>query len=364
VTALELDLEVPLGRLTVRAAGRFAGSGAILGPSGAGKTTLLRAIGGLVPCRGRVVLGGTVLQDTDRGVRLPPERRRLGYVPQSGALFPHLTVRRNLLFGRLPLHRRAPATLEGDAREVVEALELGPLLDRYPATLSGGEQRRVALGRALLVRPRLLLLDEPTSGLDPERGRRALARIREVRRRLGVASLVVTHRRDEALALADEVLLLDEGRVLASGPIREVLRRREALTLGTGAGDAGRGGDNAVTGLIAGHDPEGGVTRVRLAGGAEVAIPCHPDLAPGTEAVLAVGAEEVLVAVEEPRGLSARNAFSGEVDELIEAGGSVWVRSGDWLAHLTAAAARELELAPGRRVWLVVKTHSWRVVAG
>lgn len=362
---LEFDLRLPLGRITLEAAGCFAGSAAVLGPSGAGKTSLLLALGGLRRASGRVVLGGEVLQDTARGIYLPAERRRLGYVPQSGALFPHLSVRRNLLFGRLPLHRRPPPSLADDERELVDALDLGPLLDRYPGSLSGGERRRVALARALLVRPRLLLLDEPTAGLDARRARRALAHIREVRRRLGVPSLVVTHRQDEALALADEVLLLDEGTVRAAGPIRAVLRRGPVLAAPAGADDRDEPKtENVVAGRVVGHDPEGGVTRVALAGGPEVAIPHTPDLAAEAEVLLAVGAEEVLVACEPPTALSARNVLAGTIDELVRVDGSVYVRTGDWLGHLTAAAARDLALAPGQRVWLVVKTHSWRVVAG
>ena len=361
----EFDLRLPLGRITLTAAGRFTGSAAVLGPSGAGKTSLLLALGGLRRASGRVVLDGELLQDTDRGVYLPAERRRLGYVPQSGALFPHLSVRRNLLFGRLPVFRRPPRSPADDERELIDALDLGPLLDRYPGSLSGGERRRVALARALLVRPRLLLLDEPTSGLDARRARRALAHIREVRRRLGVPSLVVTHRQDEALALADEVLLLDEGTVRAAGPIRAVLRRGAVLAAPGGADSRDEPqAENVVAGRVLSHDPDGGVTRVHLAAGSEVAIPHSPDLAPGAEILLAVGAEEILVAVAPPVGLSARNVLAGSVDELLPVAGSVYVRAGDWLAHLTAAAARELDLAAGRPVWLVVKTHSWRVVAG
>lgn len=361
---LEFDLRLPLGRIDLAAAGRFAGSGAVLGPSGAGKTSLLLALGGLRRASGRVVVDGEVLQDTDRGVYLPADERRLGYVPQSGALFPHLSVRRNLLFGRRSAYRPLPATLGDDERELVDALDLAPLLDRYPTSLSGGERRRVALARALLRHPQLLLLDEPTSGLDALRARRALAHIREVRRRLGVPSLVVTHRQDEALALADEVLLLDEGKVRAAGPIREVLRRGPILAAPASEDRDEVRTENVVAGRVLDHDGEGGVTRVLLAAGPEVSIPHLADLRPGAEILIAVGAEEVLVALAPPTGLSARNVLEGTIDELLPVGGSVYVRAGDWLGHLTAAAARDLGLAPGQRVWLVVKTHSWRVVAG
>lgn len=351
-SVIEVDLSLPLDRFELRVAARLGGAAAVVGPSGAGKTALLESIAGLRPARGRVVVAGTVLQETARGFLLPPERRRLGYVPQEGALFPHLSVRRNLLFGR-------PRDAEGDRGglgAVVEALDLEPLLARYPRHLSGGERRRVALGRALLARPRLLLLDEPTAGLDPERSRRALAQVRSVQRELGVPLLVVTHRPEEAAALAEEVLVLEEGRVSDAGAVRDVLRRG-ALGRGTEA-------ETLVEGRVTGHEPDGRVTRVELPGGTALSVPLTPDLVAGTEVLLAVKADEVMVATGRPVGLSARNAVEAELEALDEGDGVVVVRAGAWLVHLTPGAVSELKLTPGRRVWMVTKTHSWRVVAG
>jgi len=328
---------------------------AVLGPSGAGKTTLLEAIAGLRRSAGRIAVGGEVLQDSATGLFLPPERRRLGYVPQDGALFPHLSVRRNLLFGRP--HPTAPG--DEDVAHLVATLELEPLLDRYPRHLSGGERRRVALARALLARPRLLLLDEPTAGLDPLRARKALAGIRRVQGELGVPLLVVTHQSEEALALASDVLLLEAGGVRGAGPARQVLRAPSAL-----AREAGRHQENVIAGTIVQHHPEGGTTEVRINGGEAVTIPHTPDLLEGSEVLLSIDAEDLLLATSRPAGLSARNAVAGEVDELIAVGTSVYVAVGPWLVHLTPAAVEELRLAHGVRVWLVAKTHSWRVVAG
>ncbi len=363
---IEIDLSVPLDRFRLEVSARLGAAAAVLGPSGAGKTTLLESIAGLRPAHGRVVVGGEVLQDSAARRRLPPERRRVGYVPQDGALFPHLSVRANLLFGQ----RRADGdglAVAADLAEVVEALDLAPLLDRHPRHLSGGERRRVALGRALLSRPQLLLLDEPTTGLDPERARRALGQIRErvgsVRAGWDVPLLVVTHRPEEAAALAGEVLLLDEGRVRDSGPTREVLLR---AALGPGAE-----AETLIEARVVAHDPAAGVTRVELAGsglgsvgGGAVSIPPTPDLAVGRSVLLAVGAGEVLVATRRPEGLSARNAVEVAIDGLEAAGEGLLLRSGAWLAHLTPEAVAELGLAAGGRVWLVTKTHSWRVVAG
>gem|GEM_PF-44161 len=375
---IRLDLELPLDRFVLRVAAELGGAAAILGPSGAGKTALLESIAGLRPARGRVEVGGQVLQDTalqdtargdgGRGRSLAPERRRLGYVPQEGALFPHLSVRSNLLFGRRRSERRSAAVM-AELATVVAALDLEPLLDRAPRNLSGGERRRVALGRALLARPRLLLLDEPTTGLDPERARKALGRVRQVRRELGVPLLVVTHRPEEAAALADQVVVLEEGQVREAGPVREVLVRRFR---GQGAE-----AETLVEARVVEHRDAGGVTRVRLADGAgradgavgaergvEMSIPWTPDLEVGASVLLAVGAGEVLVASVRPVGLSARNLVEVEVDALTRVGEAWLVQAGPWLAHLTPEAVRELGVVVGGRVWMVVKTHAWRVVAG
>ena len=353
---IDLDLTLSQGSFALAVTARVGETAAVLGPSGAGKTTLLEAIAGLRRAQGRVVVGGAVLQDSAAGVFLPPERRHLGYVPQDGALFPHLSVLANLGFGR-PAGRRSGRDAELDA--LVAALDLEPLLARYPRHLSGGERRRVALARALLARPRLLLLDEPTAGLDPERARKALAGILRLRGDLGVPLLVVTHDQREALALAAEVVLLAAGRVEAVGPAREVLRAPSRLAL-----DGGRRWENVVPGRLVRHDATGGTSEVRLEGGGTVTIPHTPDLAPDAEILLTIDAEDLLLATAPPRGLSARNAVAGTIDELIPAGTSVYVRTGPWLAHLTPAAVKELGLAAGSPVWLVAKTHSWRVAAG
>lgn len=189
---------------------------ALFGNSGAGKTSVLNAIAGLLaPQSGYIALDGDLLLDSARGVRVPTSARRIGYVFQDGRLFPHLTVRRNLLYGAHPC---GPGI---DFATIVDLLELGPLLERRPRNLSGGERQRVAIGRALLSRPRALLLDEPLTGLHADARSQVLDYLRRLKRELCVLTLLVTHHADEVGALADEVVRLGAGRILDQVPIAQ-----------------------------------------------------------------------------------------------------------------------------------------------
>jgi molybdate transport system ATP-binding protein len=195
---------------------------AVFGPSGAGKTSLLEAVAGLRhPQRGRIVLSGRVLDDAAAGVRVPPRQRAVGYVTQDDSLFPHLSVAGNLRYGAgRGVARKAPL---GEDR-IVDTLGLASLLDRSPATLSGGERRRVALGRALLSTPEILLLDEPLSGLDRPLKVRVLEHLLKIKAAFPLPILYVTHEAAEVEALADEVVVLDAGHLVARGAPADVLR--------------------------------------------------------------------------------------------------------------------------------------------
>lgn len=196
---------------------------ALFGPSGAGKTTLLDLIAGLRrPASAWIELDGRVLTDTAARRLVPPRDRRIGYVPQDGALFPHLSVRGNLLFGR---KREADPDHDFSLEQVVGVLDLEPFLDRRIGTLSGGEKQRVALGRALLSSPRLLLLDEPLAALDDDLKGRVLAYLRRVRDELKVPMLYVSHAREEVAALCQEVLILERGRITVRGEPRSLWSR-------------------------------------------------------------------------------------------------------------------------------------------
>ena len=206
---IALDIELTQGSFTLNAAVRLeARAAALFGPSGAGKTTILDAIAGLrTPRRGSIVIDDRVLFSTDAGVNLPPHKRHVGYVPQDVALFPHMNVRRNLLYGRHP-------GLSPDLDLVVGMLEISPLLDRRVTDLSGGERQRVAVGRALMSGPSLLLLDEPLAAVDVPLRRRILPSLLRVRDELRIPIVYVSHDRDEAEELADVVVTIEQGQVV------------------------------------------------------------------------------------------------------------------------------------------------------
>lgn len=210
------DVRLPLARFALEAEAEItAGVTALYGPSGSGKTSMLDLIAGLRrPVSAYVELNGRVLTDTSRGIRVPARERRVGYVPQDGALFPHLSVRGNLLYGFKG--EEAAGKLFG-LDHVIEVLEIGAHLDRGVGNLSGGEKQRVALARALLSSPELLLLDEPLAGLDPSLKERVLGHLRKVRGEFGVPMLYVTHSAEEVFAICEEVLLLEKGKIAGRG---------------------------------------------------------------------------------------------------------------------------------------------------
>ena len=354
--AVELEIELPLSAFALRVAARLpAGVTAIMGPSGAGKTSLLEAVAGLRPrTRGRVTVSGEVLLDSARAVALPPERRRVGYVPQDAGLFPHLTALGNVRFGV-----RADPAAVGAA---IDTLEIRPLLNRYPASLSGGERQRVALARALATRPRLLLLDEPLAALDPSLRERVLPWLLRIREEWALPCLYVTHNVGEALTLASHLLVLREGRAEAQGAPKDLLSS-PAL-----ADEAADGIENLLSGRVVAHDPEGGVTRVRVGEGLDVAISLAAARAVGAAVTLAVRAEDVLVSSGPVSGLSARNVYPARVMTLERTGVDVTLRCTlesagvELLARVTPAAIAALGLRPGSAVWLAVKSHSIRLV--
>jgi molybdate transport system ATP-binding protein len=327
-----------------------AGVTALFGPSGCGKSTILSAVAGLLrPQEGRITLAGAPLLDTAARIFVPPEQRRCAVVFQDARLFPHLSVGTNLRYGL----RRAPRDAEGPGfEEVVALLGIGHLLARRPAGLSGGERQRVALGRALLARPRLLLMDEPLAALDAPRRAEVLPFLARLRDAARLPILYVTHALDEVDALADRLVLLEAGRVRAAGPAEDLTTRTD-LPLATRR-DAG-----VLVPCVVRQAEPGGLTRLGFAGG-ELLTTARPG-PPGTALRLRLRARDIAVAVEEPRGLSTRNILAATLADISPAGepGEVFLRLAvgptTLLARVTRDSVERLALRPGMPVWALVK---------
>jgi molybdate transport system ATP-binding protein len=350
---LEVDIEHRLGAFELDVHFRSGrGLTALFGRSGAGKTSIVNAIAGLIrPKRGRIAVDGVVLLDTEHGICAPTHRRRVGYVFQEGRLFPHLTVRQNLLFGRwFASSSRASTHLD----DVVELLGIEPLLDRRPGRLSGGEKQRVAIGRALLAQPRLLLMDEPLASLDARRKDEILPYLERLRDQASVPIVYVSHSIAEVTRLATTVVLISDGRVRAVGPVQEIMGRADLYPL-VGRFEAGA----VLAARIAGHDPRWRLTELSGSFG-KLVIP-RLDAPVGTALRLRIRARDVILAVLPPTGISALNVLSGRVEELVpieEGALEVQLRVGNerLLARVTRRSGEALGLAPGREVFAVLKT--------
>lgn len=329
-----------------------AGVTALFGRSGSGKTTVINAVAGLLrPDRGQIQADGVTLLDTGRGVNLPPHRRRVGYVFQDARLFPHLSVRQNLLYGRW----FAPAGPGASLDRITELLGIGPLLDRRPGTLSGGERQRVAIGRAILSNPRLLALDEPLAALDDERKADILPYLERLRDDLGLPMLYVSHAMAEVARLANTVVLMEGGRVTAAGPTAEVLSD-PATAHRFGLREVGA----VLTARVAAHDDDG-LSRLDSAAG-PLWLP-RVAAAIGASLRVRILAQDILLATTRPDRLSALNILPATVRDMrmgdgpgalvrLEAGGEML------LARITRRSAVALGLAPGQPVFAIVKAVS------
>ncbi|MBE7939185.1 MULTISPECIES: molybdenum ABC transporter ATP-binding protein [Ramlibacter] len=329
------------------------GVSAVAGPSGCGKTTLLRALAGLERAQGRVVVDGVPWQDDATGCFVPTHRRGLGYVIQEAALFPHLSVQANLQYG---LARTPPAERRMALAQAVELLGITPLMQRAPATLSGGERQRVAIARALAGSPRLLLMDEPLAALDPRRKAEVLPWLERLQRHLALPVVYVSHAMDEVARLADHLVLMEAGRVQASGPLSQVLARLDPpLALGDEAGVV-------LQGEVAARDAQWQLARLHVPQG-----PCDfwardPGQPVGAPVRVRVLARDVSLALTPPERSSIGNQLAGVVDAIADdahpALALVRVRAGgvQLLAQLTRRSVAALALAPGQPVWALVKS--------
>ncbi|MBN2130065.1 MAG: molybdenum ABC transporter ATP-binding protein [Sedimentisphaerales bacterium] len=335
----------------------------LFGPSGAGKTTLLHLLAGLDrPDRGRIVLDGRTLCDTSEGVFIRPHKRHVGLVFQDARLFPHLSVRGNLRFAEKLVPKRARSV---SLDTIVDVLELGALLDRWPRSLSGGERQRVALARTLLSAPRILLLDEPAAAVDANRANQILPFLKRIHQEIDLPMILVSHRLSQIRYLTDTLLILDEGRLPASGQFPALIDDPEVVRL--------IGGNELLNVLrlrVAEHRPDEGVTTFQFyrsdpkasAGGRVPSIkgPLAAG-APNSELIATVRPEDVIVSLAPVEYISARNQLPGRITRIVKTASRTLccVDVGmDLLADVTHISADELDLHPGKKVWCLFKTHA------
>jgi len=351
---LSVDIERGLGEFRL-AASFEAGEGvtALFGRSGAGKTSVVNAIAGILrPDRGRITINGEILFDAARGIDVATPRRRVGYVFQEGRLFPHLNVRQNLNYAGL-FSRGMPAS---EFDRVVELLGLRELLDRSPGNLSGGEKQRVAIGRVLLSSPRLLLLDEPLASLDAHRKSEVLQYIELIRDEVKVPIVYVSHAVEEVVRIADTVVLMSAGRVLAVGAAEDVMGRPD-LRPGEGTFEGGA----VIDARVVEQDMEQDLATLAFDGGTLTAA--SVDALIGEPVRVRIRARDVSIALDRPQRISIQNVLEGTiaqvgerpngvVDVAIAVGGTT-LRS-----RVTRRAARQLGLARGLSVYALVKAVS------
>ena len=337
---LAIDLELPSQGVSI-----------LFGPSGCGKTSLLRGIAGLDPdMKGHVSVNGDVWLDSSARRLVPTWQRSVGFVFQDAALFPHLKVRENLSYGM----RRARAIAEGPGYDrVLELLDLGSLLERYPEKLSGGELQRVAIARALLSQPKLLLMDEPLSSLDAIRKREFIPYLERLNQELQIPVIYVTHAPDEVMQLADFVVLMAEEGVDGCGSLEEMLPRL-AMTPGFGE-ESG----TVISGVLGAHYPLDGVSEVRLSGGQLwVALQAQPE---GSRVRCRIFPSDVSLSKHHPVLTSVLNVLPVLVQSVSERddGGQILVGLNLYgtrlIASVTRKSARDLDLHPGQSLYALIK---------
>jgi molybdate transport system ATP-binding protein len=352
---IDVDIKQQLGVFSLAVAFRAdAPIVGLFGRSGAGKTSVINAIAGTAtPEQGHIRINDITLFDKVQGIDLPPEARRIGYVFQDALLFPHLDVRANLLYGQ---RLRAATERFIEERRVVDLLGLGPLLTRKTRALSGGEKQRVAIGRALLAQPRLLLLDEPLAALDGARKSEILTYIERLRDELRLPMFYVSHSVPEITRLADTIVLLAEGKCLAVGGGEEVLER---AALGLDDDDEAK---SLIETRIVAHDDPEHLTTLAFNGG-KLIVP-RLQGAIGDRVRATIRARDVSLALQRPTGISILNVIPGCVASVNTEGDSavnVRVAVGGALitARITRRSLRELDVQPGNDVYALVKAVSF-----
>ena len=331
----------------------------IFGPSGAGKTTLLDCIAGLTtPDSGKIEVGDRILFDRSHDTNLPTQSRSIGYVFQDLALFPHLTVGKNVEYGLAGVNK-SERRKKSDA--ILESFRVAHLRERKPGAISGGERQRVALARALVTDPCVLLLDEPMAALDVATKSKIIDDLRAWNAAHAIPILYVTHNREEVFALGDRVLVLENGRIIADGTPHGVMSapHRESLAQLIGF-------ENIFHAVVVATHENRGTMRCRIADSdVDLETPLvRADV--GSTLLIGIRAGDILLATVQPAGLSARNIIPGHVLSVAQRDVIVIVRVNcgvEMEVHLTLAARDSLQLQSGREVWLVVKTYSCHLMA-
>ena len=330
----------------------------LFGASGAGKTTILGCIAGLqTPNAGSIHVGDISLFDSADDIDVPPNRRQVGYLFQTLALFPHMSVEQNVRYGLSSLSEKER---EGRVGDVLNSFRIAELARRRPGEISGGERQRVALARTLVTRPRLLLLDEPLTALDTVTKARIVEDLRTWNQRFRIPILYVTHDRSEVFALAEQMLVLSKGRIIAQGLPQDVLHRPEMESVAQLAGF-----ENIFDCTLAKRHTDQGTMACRIAG-SQVLLEL-PLTRVEAEQPLRVGirAGDILVSIVPPQGLSARNVIAGVITSLEQRDVMFIARvycGATFEVHLTPGAVRSLPLVTGSQVWLVIKTYSCLVL--
>lgn len=328
---------------------------AFFGASGSGKTTLINLISGLMtPDQGTISINGQTVVDRERGILVPPHRRRIGYVFQDARLFPHMTVSQNLRYGKwFSPSRQRYANFD----HIIELLGIGALLERRPAHLSGGEKQRVAIGRALLSSPRLLLMDEPLAALDESRKAEIMPYIEQLRDETKIPIVYVSHAMGEVTRLASDIVVMQSGKIRASGPLGEVLASLDMLP------EADRDESSALIDLtIIGHDRAYGLTTLRSSGG-NWRLPLI-DLPVNHIVRARIRARDVTIATQEPQDQSALNVLEGTISALnvsnyADAMAAILVGTDTIIVRLTRYSVDRLGLHEGKKVYATIKAVSF-----
>ena len=369
--SLSFDIRIRFGQFSLTAAGETGkGITAVFGPSGSGKTTLLNCLAGVVkPDKGTIVVGGDTLFCSTRNVNLPPEKRRIGYVFQDATLFPHLTGMKNILYGYdlLPSSRKVIRP-----EQVISLLEIETVLKRRPESMSGGDRSRVAMARALLTSPRLLLLDEPLVSLDFKLKGKILPYIERINSTFDIPVLYVSHDISEVLYLADDTLVLQEGKLIGRGDPQSILGDSAVLSL-AGASHI----ENIFPARIISRSSDTGLATVKTENLQMTFWSKELPQRENATVLLGLKAAEIVLSTTRPEAVSVRNVLPARVERIEETGGRVIVRvevvkepeggtrpgeGKKLIAEITAPAAEELGLAPGKTVFLLVKARSIRLM--